>query len=309
MGIVMHFADAGLPGANRITLLRDIGPDGVAKTKTVFLDHLTSPFGVALIGHDLYVADTDALLRFPYKDGDTHIDASGTKVTDLPAGRSTTTGRRASPPAPMGRSSMSASARTRTSPRTASAQELDRAAIWEIDPATGLHRIFASGVRNPTGLQFEPQSHKLWTVANERDELGPDLVPDYLTSVKDGGFYGWPYSYYGQHVDPRVMPQRPDLVATAIPPDYALSSHVAPLGLVFGTSPSLPAEYQGGAFVSEHGSWDRGAAQRLQGRLRAVFRRHTERAGAGFRDRLFDRRRPRDGAGPWGSRSTRPARC
>ena len=135
--------------------------------------------------------------------------------------------------------------------------ELDRAAVWEVDRASGAHRIFASGVRNPTGLAFEPQSGKLWAVANERDELGPDLVPDYLTSVRDGGFYGWPYSYYGQHVDPRVEPQRPDLVAKAIPPDYALSSHAAPLGLTFAAGSTLPAQYANGAFVGEHGSWDR----------------------------------------------------
>ncbi|HEY1978732.1 MAG TPA: PQQ-dependent sugar dehydrogenase, partial [Xanthobacteraceae bacterium] len=135
--------------------------------------------------------------------------------------------------------------------------EKNRAAIWEVDRATGRWRIFASGLRNPNGLTFEPQSGALWTVVNERDELGPDLVPDYMTSVKDGGFYGWPYSYFGQNIDPRVEPQRPDLVAKAIVPDYALSSHVAPLGLAFDTADSLPAKYHGGAFVGEHGSWDR----------------------------------------------------
>ncbi len=257
MGIVMSFADAGATGANRITLLRDIGPDGVAKTKTVFLDHLNSPFGVALVGHDLYVADTDALLRFPYKDGDTSIEAPATKVTDLPAGPIDHHWTKSLTASPDGTKLYVGVGSNSNIAENGIGAELDRAAIWEIDRATGLHRIYASGVRNPTGLEFEPQSHKLWAVANERDELGPDLVPDYLTSVKDGGFYGWPYSYYGQHLDPRVMPQRPDLVASAIPPDYALSSHVAPLGLVFGTSTSLPAAYQGGAFVSEHGSWDR----------------------------------------------------
>ena len=257
MGIVMHFADAGAPGANRITLLRDIGPDGVAKTKTVFLDHLNSPFGVALVGHDLYVADTDALLRFPYKDGDTQIDAPPTKVTDLPAGPIDHHWTKSLTASPDGKKLYVGVGSNSNIAENGIGAELDRAAIWEIDPTTGLHRIFASGVRNPTGLQFEPQSHKLWAIANERDELGPDLVPDYLTSVKDGGFYGWPYSYYGQHIDPRVMPQRPDLVASAISPDYALSSHVAPLGLVFSTGTSLPSTYSGGAFVGEHGSWDR----------------------------------------------------
>ena len=135
--------------------------------------------------------------------------------------------------------------------------ELDRAQIWEVDRATGAHRTFASGLRNPNGLSWEPRTHALWAVVNERDELGPDLVPDYATSVRDGGFYGWPYSYYGQHLDPRVKPQRPDLVARAIPPDYALSSHVAPLGMAFDTGTALPGHYAGGAFVGEHGSWDR----------------------------------------------------
>ena len=257
MGVVMSFADAGATGANRITLLRDIGPDGIAKTRTIFLDHLNSPFGVALVGNDLYVADTDALLRFPYKEGATSIDAPGTKVTDLPAGPIDHHWTKSLVASPDGSKLYVGVGSNSNITENGIGAELDRAAIWEIDPATGLHRIFASGIRNPTSLQFEPQTHKLWAVANERDELGPDLVPDYLTSVRDGGFYGWPYSYYGQHVDPRVMPQRPDLVAKAIPPDYALSSHVAPLGLTFGTGTSLPATYQGGAFVGEHGSWDR----------------------------------------------------
>ena len=135
--------------------------------------------------------------------------------------------------------------------------EKDRAAIWEIDRATGAHRLYATGLRNPNGLTFQPGTNVLWCVVNERDELGPDLVPDYMTSVKDGGFYGWPYSYWGRHLDRRVRPQRPDLVARAIVPDYSLSSHVAPLGMVFYTGANLPAAYRGGAFVGEHGSWDR----------------------------------------------------
>ena len=184
--------------------------------------------------------------------------------------------------------------------------EKNRAAIWEVDRATGRWRIFASGLRNPNGLTFEPESGALWTVVNERDELGPDLVPDYMTSVKDGGFYGWPYSYYGQHLDPRVQPQRPDLVEKAIVPDYALSSHVAPLGLAFYTADSLPEKYRGGAFVGEHGSWDRPAVQRLQGRIRAIQRRPSERQGRGRRDRLFEReRRSAWPAGRGGDRQNR----
>ena len=257
MGAVQSFADPGLKGANRITLLRDIGPDGVAKTRTVFLDHLTSPFGVALVGHDLYVADTDALMRFPYTGGETSITAPGTKVTDLPAGPIDHHWTKSLLASADGTKLYVGVGSNSNIAENGIGAELDRAAIWEIDRATGMKREYATGIRNPTGLGWEPQTHKLWAVANERDELGPDLVPDYLTSVRDGGFYGWPYSYYGQHLDPRVMPQRPDLVAKAIPPDYALSSHVAPLGLAFYTGTSLPQAYQGGAFVSEHGSWDR----------------------------------------------------
>jgi glucose/arabinose dehydrogenase len=257
MGLAMHFADPGLKGANRITLLRDIGPDGVAKTRTVFLDHLTSPFGVALVGDDLYVADTDALLRFPYRTGETSITAPATKVADLPAGPIDHHWTKSLAASPDGSKLYVGVGSNSNIAENGMGAELGRAAVWEIDAKTGMHSIFASGIRNPTGLGFEPRTHQLWAVANERDEIGPDLVPDYLTSVKNGGFYGWPYSYYGQHLDPRVMPQRPDLVATAIPPDYALSSHVAPLGLAFYTGTSLPARYRGGAFVSEHGSWDR----------------------------------------------------
>ncbi len=257
MGWVQAFAGAKEKGANRITLLRDIGPDGVAKTRTVFLDHLTSPFGVALVGHDLYVANTDALVRFPYTDGETSITAPGVKLVDLPGGPIDHHWTKSLVASPDGTKLYVGVGSNSNITENGIGAELDRAAIWEIDRASGAHRIFASGVRNPTGLQWEPRTGKLWAIANERDELGPDLVPDYLTSVRDGGFYGWPYSYYGQHVDPRVEPQRPDLVARAIPPDYALSSHVAPLGLTFATGSTLPGAYQDGAFVGEHGSWDR----------------------------------------------------
>jgi glucose/arabinose dehydrogenase len=254
---VQSFAGSGAKGGNRITLLRDIGADGAAKTRTVFLDHLNSPFGVALVGNDLYVADTDAILRFPYVDGETNITAPGTKLTDLPGGPIDHHWTKSLLASADGSKLYVGVGSNSNIAENGMEAERERAAIWEVDRTSGAHRVYASGVRNPTGLQWEPQSGKLWAIANERDELGPDLVPDYLTSVRDGGFYGWPYSYYGQHLDPRVMPQRPDLVASAISPDYALSSHVAPLGVAFYTGSNLPAAYRGGAFVGEHGSWDR----------------------------------------------------
>ena len=244
------------PG-QRILLFRDANGDGVPELQSVLIDHLTSPFGVVLVGNDLYVADTDAVLRFPYQTGQTRITAPGVKLCDLPGGPIDHHWTKSLTASPDGTKLYAGVGSNSNITENGIGAELGRAAIWEIDRATGAHREFATGLRNPNGLQFEPQTHALWAVVNERDELGPDLVPDYLTSVKDGGFYGWPYSYYGQHLDPRVRPQRPDLVAKAIPPDYALSSHVAPLGLVFDTGQNLPAHYRGGAFVGEHGSWDR----------------------------------------------------
>lgn len=243
--------------SNRITLLRDANGDGKPETQAVFLDHLNSPFGVALVGSDLYVANTDAIMRYPYNTGDTKITSPGTRLTPLPGGpidhhwtKSLVASRDGS------LLYVGVGSNSNITERGMQAEE-NRAAIWEVDRASGRWRIFASGLRNPNGLSLEPESGALWAVINERDELGPDLVPDYLTSVKDGGFYGWPYSYYGQHLDPRVQPQRPDLVEKAIVPDYSLSSHVAPLGLAFYTADSLPQKYRGGAFVGEHGSWDR----------------------------------------------------
>jgi glucose/arabinose dehydrogenase len=243
--------------SNRITLLRDADGDGVAEVKSAFLDHLHSPFGVALVGNDLYVANTDAIVRYPYNPGDTKITAPGTTLTPLPGGPIDHHWTKSLVASPDGSLLYVGVGSNSNITENGIEAEKDRAAIWEVDRATGRWRIFASGLRNPNGLTFEPQSHALWTVVNERDEIGPNLVPDYLTSVKEGAFYGWPYSYYGQNVDPRVQPQRPDLVAKAIAPDYALSSHVAPLGLAFDTGTSLPASYQGGAFVGEHGSWNR----------------------------------------------------
>ena len=254
-GWVQSFAGAKAKDANRITLLRPSG-DGT-ELRTTFLDHLNSPFGVALVGHDLYVANTDAIVRYPYQDGQTSITAAGTKLTDLPGGPIDHHWTKTLLASPDGSKLYVGVGSNSNITENGIGAEYERAAVWEVDRASGAHRIFASGIRNPTGLTWEPETRKLWAIANERDEIGPDLVPDYLTSVRDGGFYGWPYSYYGQHLDPRVMPQRPDLVASAIVPDYALSSHVAPLGVAMYTGTELPESYRGGAFVSEHGSWDR----------------------------------------------------
>jgi glucose/arabinose dehydrogenase len=243
--------------SNRITLLRKASGEGKPQTQSIFLDHLASPFGVALVGSDLYVANTDAIVRFTYNEGDTKISSPGAQLTPLPGGpidHHWTKSLVASRDGSLLYVGVGSNSNITENGLEA---EQNRAAIWEVDRATGRWRIFASGLRNPNGLTFEPESGALWAVVNERDELGPDLVPDYMTSVKDGGFYGWPSSYYGQHVDPRVQPQRPDLVDKAIVPDYALSSHVAPLGLAFYTADTLPEKYRGGAFVGEHGSWDR----------------------------------------------------
>lgn len=259
MGFVESWATSGgdTGPSNRITLLRDSNGDGVPDTQSVFLDHLNSPFGVALVGNDLYVANTDAIVRYPYTEGDTRITAPGTVLTPLPGGPINHHWTKSLVASPDGSKLYAGVGSNSNITENGMEAEHNRAAILEVDRASGRWRIFASGLRNPNGLSFEPQTGALWTVVNERDELGPDLVPDYMTSVKDGGFYGWPYSYYGQQVDPRVKPERPDLVAKAIMPDYALSSHVAPLGMAFSTGTSLPAAYRGGAFVGEHGSWNR----------------------------------------------------
>lgn len=243
--------------SNRITLLRDSNGDGVPEVKSVFLDHLNSPFGVALVDNDLYVANTDAIVKYPYTTGETKITAPGTTLMPLPGGPIDHHWTKSLVASADGSTLYVGVGSNSNITENGMEAEKNRADILQVDRATGRWRIFASGLRNPNGLSFEPQSGALWTVVNERDELGPDLVPDYLTSVKDGAFYGWPYSYYGQHVDPRVQPQRPDLVAKAIPPDYALSSHVAPLGLAFYNGTNLPQTYRGGAFVGEHGSWNR----------------------------------------------------
>ncbi len=257
MKAVMGKAGAGTPTANRIVLLRDADGDGIAETKTVFIDALNSPFGMALVGNDLYVADSDEVLKFTYTAGATSIAQPGVKVTDLPAGTINHHWTKNIIATPDGSKLYATTGSNSNAGENGIDAEAGRAAIYEIDRATGTKRVFASGLRNPNGMAWAPGTNVLWTVANERDELGNDLVPDYLTSVTEGAFYGWPWSYYGQHVDDRVKPPRPDMVAKAIPPDYALGAHVAALGLVAATQTALPAPFANGMFIGEHGSWNR----------------------------------------------------
>jgi glucose/arabinose dehydrogenase len=254
-GMVQKKAGAGVPSPDRITLLRGLDANGAAASKTVFLQGLHSPFGMALVGSNLYVANADALWRFPYKAGATSIEAAGAKVLDLPAGinHHWTKNVIASPD---GKKLYITVGSNSNVGENGMEIELGRAAIWEYDIASGKSRIYASGLRNPQGMSFEPHTKALWVSVNERDELGNDLVPDYMTAVKDGAFYGWPYSYYGQHVDTRVKPQQPDMVAKAVAPDYGLGAHTASLGMSFYDASLLP-QYKGGALVSQHGSWNR----------------------------------------------------
>ncbi|KPD25657.1 MULTISPECIES: PQQ-dependent sugar dehydrogenase [Pseudomonas aeruginosa group] len=249
-------------GGNRITLLRRADGGGHWQ-KYVFLEGLDSPFGVQQVGNYLYVANTGNIMRYRYVPGETRIAGPGMEFTDLPdtINHHWTKALLASPD---GRKLYVGVGSNSNITENGAAIEYRRAAILEVDVASRGSRIYASGLRNPTGLQWEPVSGKLWTIVNERDEIGNDLVPDYLTSVREGGFYGWPYSYFGQHLDPRVRPQRPDLVAKAIVPDYALGSHVAALGLFFYTGDQLPERYRNGAFVSEHGSWNRSPVSGFQ---------------------------------------------
>ncbi|HEX6111427.1 MAG TPA: sorbosone dehydrogenase family protein [Geminicoccaceae bacterium] len=258
MNLLMERAGAAVPSADRITLLRDVDGDGTVETRAVFLEGLRSPFGMALVGSDFYVANTDALLRFPYEEDQLRVEQPGETVVELPGGPINSHWTKNVIASPDGsRLYVTVGSNSNVAENGLAAEE-GRAAIWEIDPATGDHRIYASGLRNPVGLAFEPQTGALWTTVNERDELGSDLVPDYMTFVREGGFYGWPYSYFGDHVDPRVEPQRPDLVARAIVPDYALGAHTASLGLAFADgAESLPATIRNGAFVGQHGSWNR----------------------------------------------------
>ncbi|MCF4998309.1 sorbosone dehydrogenase family protein [Pseudomonas syringae] len=254
---VMGRAGAGVPSANRITLLRDADQDGVAETRTVFLQNLHSPFGMTLVGNDLYVADTDRLLRFNYEPGATEIKSEPIKVVDLPGGTLNHHWTKNVIASQDGSKLYVTVGSNSNVGENGLDKEEGRAAIWEVDRATGNHRIFASGLRNPNGMDWEPQSGALWTSVNERDEIGSDLVPDYITSVKDGAFYGWPFSYYGQHIDVRVTPQNPELVQKAIAPDYAVGPHTASLGFTFAQGNSLPAQFKDGAFIGQHGSWNR----------------------------------------------------
>jgi glucose/arabinose dehydrogenase len=254
---VMSRAGAVTTSANRITLLRDADGDGVAETRSVFIEGLHSPFGMVLVGNDFYVADSDAIMKFPYHDGDTKITTPGVKLADLPAGRINHHWTKDLTASPDGTKLYATVGSNSNVGENGIEAEANRAAVLEVDRATGKWRVFASGIRNPNGPSWQPQSGALWVTVNERDELGNNLVPDYMTSLKDGGFYGWPYSYFGQHVDDRVSPPRPDLVAKAIAPDYALGAHTASLGLTFNTGNLFAQDMAGGAFVGQHGSWNR----------------------------------------------------
>lgn len=254
---VMKRAGAGVPSANRITLLRDANHDGIAEIRSTFIEGLNSPFGMALVGKDFYVADTDKLLRFHYEPGAMQITGEGHVVTELPGGPLNHHWTKNVIASPDGKKLYVTVGSNSNVGENGLDKEQDRAAIWEVDPASGQHRLFATGLRNPNGLAWEPHSGVLWTAVNERDEIGSDLVPDYITSVKEGGFYGWPYSYYGQHIDERVQPPDPDKVAQALVPDYAVGPHTASLGLAFAEPGGLPAPFEQGAFVGQHGSWNR----------------------------------------------------
>lgn len=242
-------------GGNRLTLLRDADGDGTYELQTVFAENLNAPYGLAFAAGKLYVANQDALVRFDYQDGQTRADGPPTKVTDLPAAINHHW-TKALTISPDGRYLYVGIGSNSNITERGLEVEIDRAMVWQVDAATGAHRPYATGLRNPTALAIQPQSGQLWAVVNERDELGPDLVPDYLTSVRDGGFYGWPYSYWGQNVDQRVRPQNPDKVAAAIKPDYSLGSHVAALGVAF-SNPAMGERFADGVFVGEHGSWNR----------------------------------------------------
>jgi len=257
---IRHFqkkAGAAVPSANRITLLRDADGDGVAETRSVFLDHLYSPFGMALVGDTLYVANSNAVVSVGYTTGALRASGAPRVLAALPAGTINHHWTKNLIASADGRKLYASVGSNSNVAEHGIDAERERAAVWEIDRATGAHRVFASGLRNPVGMAWEPETGALWVSVNERDELGSDLVPDYMTALHDGGFYGFPYSYYGQHVDGRVKAQRPDLVATALVPDYALGPHTASLGLASSRGTTLPAPFRGGMFVAQHGSWNR----------------------------------------------------
>ncbi|WP_030541485.1 sorbosone dehydrogenase family protein [Sphingobium sp. DC-2] len=256
MTYLMDKAGAGVPSANRITLLRDADGDGRAEMRTAFLTGLNSPYGMALVGETLYVANTDALLAFPYKAGETRITAKGRKILNLPAQAPNQHWTKSLAAGPSGLLYVGVGSNSNIA-ENGMDKEANRAAVLEVNPKTGDYRIFASGLRNPVGLAFEPNSGALWGVVNERDMLGSDLVPDYLTRIEFGGFYGWPWNYWGGYEDRRVQPQRPEVREYTKRPDYALGNHVAPLGLTFAAKVKLGAPFQNGAFVGLHGSWNR----------------------------------------------------
>jgi glucose/arabinose dehydrogenase len=255
---VMRRAGSGTkPSANQITLLRDVAGDGSHVERHVFLQGLNSPIGMALVGNNLYVADSDALLRFPYKSGDTEVRAQSMQLAALPGGTINHHWTKSLIASPDGKKLYVGVGSNSNAAENGLAAESERAAVWEVNPDGGAHRIYASGLRNPVGLAWEPQTGVLWVAVNERDELGDHLPPDYMTGIKEGAFYGWPFSYYGQHIDSRVRPQNPDLVAKAIAPDYALGAHTASLGLCWSAGAKLPDPFRQGMFVGQHGSWNR----------------------------------------------------
>jgi glucose/arabinose dehydrogenase len=255
--LLMKRVGSARPSPNKIILLRDTDGDGVAETRTTFAQGLTQPFGMTMVGNTLYVANSDGVVSFPYAAGQTEASGAPTKVFDLPGPPINHHWTKNVVASPDGSKLYATVGSNSNIGENGLENETGRAAIWEYDIATGKPRVFATGIRNPNGIGFEPGTGAMWTVSNERDEIGADLPPDYLTTVKDGGFYGWPYSYWGQHVDNRVQPERPDLVAKAITPDYGLGPHTASLGLTFYTAGAFPAAYRGGAFVGQHGSWNR----------------------------------------------------
>jgi glucose/arabinose dehydrogenase len=256
-GRIRARAGADGKGGDSVTLLRDTNRDGMPEFKTRFIEHLNSPFGIVLVGDMLYIANTDGIVAFHYTPGATRITAPPATLTDLPAGKINHHWTKALAASPDGSKLFVGVGSNSNITENGMDVEEGRAAIYEVDRITGTKRIYAAGTRNPTGLAFEPTTHRLFAIINERDEIGPDLVPDYLTSIKEGGFYGWPFSYWGQHVDVRVHPQNPQAVASAIRPDYGLSSHVAPVGIAFSAGETLSPMFANGAFVGEHGSWDR----------------------------------------------------
>lgn len=252
---VREFPDRPAKSSNRITLFRDADGDGKYELREIFLSGLRMPHGMLLVGDWFYVGNTDGVVRYPYRANQTKIDGPGQKILDLPTGGHYTRNLIADPAGK--KIYVAVGSASNVDEENAWEKDQRRAGILEMNLDGSGMRIFARGLRNPVGMDWEPHTKTLWTVVNERDLLGDDLVPDYLTSVKDGGFYGWPYSYFGQNEDPRKKGQRPDLVAAAIKPEYALGSHVAALGLAFYQGKSFPERYRGGAFVGMHGSWNR----------------------------------------------------